>query len=224
MRVSPWNRWRRYAMAAILLMLQSEWVAALQVQVLDRNGKPVPDVVVTLAAPRAVANKSNDTSTASMTMDQINMRFVPQVLVVPVGAAVKFPNSDSVSHQVYSFSPAKTFQLSLYKGSSNPPVIFDTAGLVVLGCNIHDEMVGYVYVTDANGYGKTDAQGQFVWNGASAGPATVTLWSPMIADATTTLSRTVELNGDAAQVVEFKLTKTLRSSAEPHPRHADWDY
>ena len=58
-------------------------------------------------------------------MDQVDRQFVPHVLVVPTGSKVSFPNSDSVSHQVYSFSPAKSFELPLYRGNPNPPVVFD---------------------------------------------------------------------------------------------------
>ena len=74
---------------------------------------------------------------------------------------MEFPNNDTVSHQVYSFSAAKRFQLPLYKGEVHPPVTFDRPGLVVLGCNIHDVMVGYIYVTDAPYFGKTDREGGF---------------------------------------------------------------
>ncbi len=75
-------------------------------------------------------------------MDQRNLAFVPDVLVVQTGTAVDFPNSDQVRHQVYSFSDAKTFQLALYAGRAHAPVVFNRAGLVTLGCNIHDSMLG----------------------------------------------------------------------------------
>ena len=78
--------------------------------------------------------------------------FVPDLLVVPVGSTVSFPNSDSVSHQIYSFSAAKRFQLPLYRGKPYPPRLFDQAGLVMLGCNIHDWMIAYIDVTDAPFY------------------------------------------------------------------------
>src|SRR5207248_5774076 len=71
-------------------------------------------------------------------MDQKNLAFTPRVLVVAAGTPVEFPNNDSVSHQVYSFSAAKRFQLPLYKGEVHPPITFDRPWLVVLGCNIHD--------------------------------------------------------------------------------------
>ena len=94
-------------------------------------------------------------------MDQINRTFVPDLLVIPVGSTVAFPNSDSVSHQIYSFSPAHKFQLPLYRGKPYPPVIFDQAGIVTLGCNIHDSMLAYVLVTDAPYFGRADATGSW---------------------------------------------------------------
>ncbi len=77
-------------------------------------------------------------------MDQQGHQFVPHLLVVQAGTEVTFPNSDNVSHHVYSFSPTKPFELPLYKGDVYPPVTFEKAGIVVVGCNIHDSMLGYI--------------------------------------------------------------------------------
>lgn len=206
----------------LLFTLGSQSIAAsLEVRVVDRSGAPVPSVVVNVSDGRAAVANSTE---SSMSMDQMNMRFLPQVLVVPQGGSVRFPNSDAVSHQVYSFSKAKTFQSSLYKGSTYPPVVFDKPGLVVVGCNIHDEMVGYIYVTAARWYGQTDAEGKISWNEVSAAPLTVSVWGPLVADAEATLTKKVDATSGAAQVVEFKLSKTLRSNPQPRPRQANWNY
>lgn len=216
----------RLAFIAVSCFLQTAWSATVEVRVLDRNGKPVPEVVVALSDQRRSAVNSESRS-LTMSMDQVNMRFVPELLVVPVGAGVAFPNSDTVSHQVYSFSPTRPFQLSLYKGSTNPPVQFDKPGLVVLGCNIHDEMVAYIYVTAAPLYGKTDARGRIDWNGVNGGPATVTLWSPLLAEADA-VSKQFEIQSgstqEAPQVIEFRLSKALRGSPYPRARRSDWSY
>ena len=90
-------------------------------------------------------------------MDQVNLAFVPDVLVIPVHSTVQFPNSDAISHQVYSFSSARSFQLPLYRGKPYPPVTFDQPGIVTLGCNIHDNMSSYIVVTAAPFFGRTDA-------------------------------------------------------------------
>ena len=191
---------------------------ALDIQVLDRNGTPLSDVVVTVSD----GHDKRAAATRPLLMDQLNMRFVPQVLIAPLGVAVSFPNSDSVSHQVYSFSRPKPFQLPLYKGKIHSPIVFDQPGLVVLGCNIHDNMVGYIYVTAAHWYGLTDKEGHFMLVDTPPGKVSITIWSPLIADAAAVLTREVELSADTR--VEFKLGKALRSSPEPRPRNTDWDY
>jgi len=156
-------------------------------------------------------------------MDQRDLAFVPQVLVVAVGTSVDFPNNDAVSHQVYSFSAAKRFQLPLYKGALHPPVTFDKAGLVVLGCNIHDQMVGYIYVTDAPFYGKTDSQG-VLHLASGPGDFLLTFWSPFIADPPATLTRTVQVGSGEGTSTQIQLTRDLRAKPEPRPRRADWEY
>ena len=81
----------------------------------------------------------------------------------PPARGISFPNSDTVRHQVYSFSPVKRLELPLYRGKPFAPQAFDVAGVVTIGCNIHDSMRAYVYVVDAQYFGRTDATG--IWEG-----------------------------------------------------------
>ena len=85
---------------------------------------------------------------------------MPLVSVVQTGAAITFPNKDNIEHDVYSFSPAKRFELNLYHGIPASPVVFDKAGLVVMGCNIHDSMIAYLLIVDTPWFAKTDASGR----------------------------------------------------------------
>ena len=126
----------------------------MQVEVLDAAGRPLPDAVVFLES--ADARKAVK-PLAGAQMAQEKRQFVPGVLVVPVGTEVRFPNNDSVRHHVYSFSPAKRFELKLYTGTPSSPVLFDRPGVVVLGCNIHDQMVGWILVVDTPYYAQTAA-------------------------------------------------------------------
>jgi plastocyanin len=199
--------------------LSSE-AADISVIVVDRDGRGVSEVVVT--ATPVVANLVPKPKPA--VMDQRNLAFAPRVLVVGVGASVEFPNSDSVSHQVYSFSAAKHFQLPLYKGEPHPPVTFDQAGLVVLGCNIHDGMVGYIYVTDAPYFGTTESGGSLQLKDLPVGDYRLALWSPFIADAAPSLTRTVHVNGIEPVITRLQLSLALRAQPEPRPRRRDWDY
>ena len=111
--------------------------------VVTSNGQPVADAVV-VAVPTDGALPAGKVRAEQL--DQIDKEFVPRVKPVLVGSTVAFPNKDSVRHHVYSFSPAKRFELPLYAGVPSQPVLFDRPGVVVLGCNIHDWMVGYIYV------------------------------------------------------------------------------
>lgn len=155
-------------------------------------------------------------------MDQMDKAFTPDLLVIPVNSTVTFPNSDSVSHQIYSFSPAKRFQLPLYRGKPYPPVRFEQPGVVTLGCNIHDQMLAYLLVTDAPWYGRTDAAGN--WSGElPRGRYRVSLWHPRLREANGELVR--ELTVDDAEHAE--LTLRLSRSLQPAPlsdRPHSWDY
>lgn len=207
------------AVAAIRLCAAGE----LALTLVDRAGHPVSEVVMTIAPVRP-SSTVPVAGGATAIMDQRNLSFVPQVLVVAVGTSVEFPNNDTVSHQVYSFSPAKKFQLPLYKGVIHPPVTFEKAGLVVVGCNIHDQMAGYIYVTDAPLFGKTDTQGMLRLRDVPGGDYLLTFWSPYIADPPASLTRAVRVGAGEGTSAQIQLTRDLRTRPEPRPRRADWEY
>jgi plastocyanin len=195
----------------------------LAVGVVDRSGRGVADVVVTVTPTEQPSGRASH-SAATAVMDQRNRAFVPHVLVVGVGTSIEFPNNDSVSHQVYSFSPAKKFQLSLYKGVPHAPVVFDHEGLVVLGCNIHDEMAGYIYVTDSPFFGTTDASGSLQLRDLPAGDYRVALWSPSIADPPPSLERVIHVVARESATNNVQLARDLRARPEPRPKRGDWEY
>jgi plastocyanin len=111
------------------------------------------------------------------TIDQKQKQFAPKVSVFRTGTTVTFTNSDHIRHQVYSFSPSKTFTLKLYEGSPQTPIVFDKPGLVVLGCNIHDNMLAFVGVVDSPYFGKADNTGRVALT-VPAGRYRMRLWHP----------------------------------------------
>lgn len=119
----------------------------------DESGQPLADVVVMAKASSASVNPE------PAIMDQIDKAFVPHILVIEQGRSVKFPNSDAIRHHVYSFSKTKPFEIKLYSGSQQAPIVFDQPGVVALGCNIHDWMIGYIVVSDTAAVAKTDSAG-----------------------------------------------------------------
>ena len=151
--------------------------ATLSAEFVDAQGAPLSDAVLTLQGP---AGKVDPAPKADM--DQRDQKFAPHVLAVHTGTQIRFPNSDDIRHQVYSFSPAKRFELRLYGGTPSDPVLFDKPGLVVLGCNIHDWMLGYVYVTDDPWFGVSDGKGTLNLRDLPAGHYVATLWHPQAPD------------------------------------------
>ncbi len=195
--------------------------ADVTIKVHGANGKPVGDVAVVLEGSSAAPARHHEKPLARM--EQRNRHFVPELIVVETGTLVEFPNNDSVSHQVYSFSPAKRFQLSLYRGTAHPPIEFATAGLVVLGCNIHDEMVGYILVTASPYHGETDASGMTRIAGVPPGSYRVTIWSPRLADAAPALERRIDVGEGPVPDVSFSLGKALLAAPTPRPGRTEWD-
>ena len=149
-----------------LFALLFSWVAgaahaqagSIAVTVSTPAGEPVADAVVVVVPSDAAGMPA--ARPRAEEVDQIDKDFVPKVKVVYVGSTVAFPNRDTVRHHVYSFSPAKRFELPLYAGVPSQPVLFDKPGVVVLGCNIHDWMVGYIYVSESPYFARTGADGK----------------------------------------------------------------
>ena len=146
----------------------------LSVRIVDTSGKPVRDAVVTFypQGDAARAPRAN----GRYVVAQRNLQFQPYVSIVPVGADVSFPNFDPTKHHVYSFSPAKRFELKLFARDQSRTVRFDKAGVVALGCNIHDGMSAFIIVTDSAWTARTDAQGVVVFNDAPQVPGRLTVW------------------------------------------------
>jgi plastocyanin len=150
--------------------------ASLQATLVDAQGKPLNGAVISLQGPT-----DGELPAQTAILDQVQKQFSPRVLAVHTSTKVTFPNSDNIRHHVYSFSPAKRFELRLYEGTPSEPITFDKPGVVVLGCNIHDWMVGYIYVTDDPWFASSDANGKVSLQ-LPAGHYIVTLWHPKSPD------------------------------------------
>ena len=183
----------------------------------DERGKPVSDAVVSLTSPGAAAAPSKPPSAI---MDQQNKEFVPFVLPVAAGTPVAFPNRDNIRHHVYSFSAAKRFELPLYIGTPATPVVFDTPGTVVLGCNIHDWMVGYIYVLATPYFGKTAEDGAARIADVPAGTYEARVWHPRLrAETDKTVTPVTIAPGEPARVT---FAVTLKPDRRP-PRRPGYE-
>lgn len=151
--MTPNNRGIRFALFTVLLSILPAVAEPLSFIVVARDGTPVADAVIS-SGPRV------ESTAGTAEMDQVDKTFSPYVLPVAQGTDVNFPNSDQIRHHVYSFSEAKPFELRLYSGTPEAPVKFEKAGVVVVGCNIHDNMIGYIFVSPRAHWARTDKAGK----------------------------------------------------------------
>jgi plastocyanin len=179
----------------------------------DREGAPVPFAVVYAEALESDEPEGGQPATA--VMDQQHRQFVPHILVVRTGTAIQFPNNDTVSHHVYSFSPTKQFELALYRqGTVHPPLVFDAPGEVTLGCNIHDDMVGYILVVDTPYFAITDDNGAAALAGLAPGKYRVHVWTPRLKRAD--LPAPVEMDVTQEEPATFSARFTAKLSPAHH--------
>jgi plastocyanin len=182
--------------------------AELRIALQDaETGQPLENAVVEVRLP--VGLQAEYSAAAEFSVDQVEKEFVSTLTVITVGSRVNFPNSDDILHHVYSFSPAKVFELPLYGNGQNVNLseLFDQAGVVEIGCNIHDWMLGYIYVAQTRLAVKTDASGQAVISGVPAGDYTVSVWHPRAPVDSQELETTISF--DDAQASNLRMALTL---------------
>lgn len=184
-----------------LLVLRTAQAGSVVTHVTDPLGAPLPNAVLSLHLHSA----SHDKPTQVATMDQINKQYVPHVLPIQVGTWVSFPNHDDVRHHVYSFSDAKHFELHLYHGTQADSVLFNQAGIVVLGCNIHDSMLGYIYVVDTPYFARSNAEGYIELTDVPPGDYELRLWHPRLAMESPWLTRQVSVLADQTLKLSLQL-------------------
>lgn len=212
----------RIACAAIALTFGLAPFAArggeIHALVRDKTAKGIVDAVV-VAVPANRVGGTAAGATATIIVEQVNNEFVPYVLPVMIGTAVNFPNKDNIRHHVYSFSPAKTFELPLYTGNPAAPVLFDKPGAVALGCNIHDWMIAYVYVSESPYFAKTGADGKATLAELPPGDYTVRTWHPRLEGKEQATERNVAIarTGAVDFVSDIGLTPEFRIRRAPIP-------
>lgn len=161
----------------LLLGAAPAWAAPLEVTLTGSDGKPLADAVVAVYVKGTKATATGVTAEIA----QRSRQFQPQVTVIQTGTAVLFPNFDTVRHHVYSFSPIQRFEIKLYAGVPNTPLVFDKPGVATLGCNIHDRMLAFVAVVDTPYFARSDAAGRAQID-VPAGKHRLTAWHPAMTE------------------------------------------
>lgn len=185
---------------------------SLEITVRDGKGALVPDAVV-----YATGNAGRSAARKQTVIDQRDKQFIPYVTALQVGTAVLFPNSDHIRHHVYSFSPAKKFELPLYAGIPAEPVLFDKQGFVTLGCNIHDWMIAYVAVLATPYFQVTGKEGRALLAGLPPGQYTVEVWQPSLKGGPEQFAQRVDLaaNGTKELIFTLDLKPDFRAQRAP---------
>ena len=202
----------RFGGVCVVLFLALPVLAAdLTVQVVDGRGQGVADAVVMVLPAGTAATSPRSGPVQTKTIDQKNEQFIPYVEVFRPGDLVVFRNSDKTRHHVYSFSSAKSFEFVLPSGESSRPLQLDQVGVVAVGCNIHDQMITYLYVSDAPWMVKSGEDGRTTIANLPPGDYTVRVWHPQLHPAKPEVEQPLRIGAVALQ-------STFSLSLLPDPR------
>jgi len=190
--------------------------ATVDVSITTTDGKPAAGAVVSLEPVNGTAPAPSNVA-AEAVIDQRNQMFSPLMVVIRRGGHVVFANNDVTMHQVYSFSPIKQFEYEIKQGEKSPPVVFDSAGIAAIGCNIHDNMVAFVYVADTPWIATTDAQGHAKIANVPDGAYRASVWHPKLAPGHAAPSSTLGVTGASAKL---SLSVPLMGGAMPGMKHS----
>lgn len=198
-------------LVAVLLSMKAAVAQTVVIELTDQAGEPLPNAALLMDKNNLSVNPE-----LVKVIDQVDKQFTPTVSAVSLGSDVVFPNSDNIRHNVYSFSDAKTFELKLYSDQERPTVRFDTPGVVTLGCNIHDQMIAYVVVTDDVGVAITDPQGRVELELEGTGVlSNVRIWHYWMGDTLAAAQSITLTQNNGRYVGQVPVTPPVKEKKEP---------
>ncbi len=173
--------------------------------VADGDGNPIEHAVVTLVSGDPALVYENAVMPPPV-MTQRDIQFTPFVLPVVSGTTVTFPNEDKVRHHVYSFSKVKRFELELYSQEEEKSIMFDAPGVVALGCNIHDNMLAFIYVAKSKLFAKTDDQGIANLKDIPPGTYEAYVWHPRLSGKEEETVQQITVGEDGDSIFSFEIS------------------
>jgi len=167
--------------AAVACLAGTDTLAAtVNLALTTQDSRPAESAVVELVPQSAPQTSAPSRLPAEAIIDQRHETFIPLVSLLRAGGHVVFTNNDSTMHQVYSFSEIKQFAFEIDEGHHSDPVEFDKPGVSAIGCNIHDQMITYVYVAATPWAAVTDATGMARIADVPAGTYRANIWHPRL--------------------------------------------
>ena len=163
-----------------ILTLNTAHLNAAEFTILDASNNTVSDAVIEVTSATTHSTSTAMQNAPSAEMGQKDKQFSPRMIAVRQGTTVSLPNYDDIKHHIFSFSPANTFEKSLPKGSQDATLSFNSAGIVELGCNVHDWMMGYVYVAASPLFAISGESGQVTISNTPKGQLHVKVWHELL--------------------------------------------
>lgn len=209
-----------WLIASFVIYLYAGTISAaeLSIQLSDSKGHSAEYAVVSLHPANGSSLQASVGTTASM--NQVERQYQPFVLPIQAGTQVNFPNRDDIKHHVYSFSATKRFELKLYSGENASPVTFNKVGTIPLGCNIHDWMLGFIYVTDTPYFARTDVDGSAVIENIPDGDYMLKIWHPGISNNDEQKAHPITVKKGESQTLNFTLS-LKQVKQQPVPEDSD---
>ncbi len=189
----------------------------LIVAIRDTNGAPVRDAIVTVK----LANGEPNTQASPLDKLSINQKdttYHPFVSLISAGTPVQFVNSDQWGHHVYSFSKAKRFDITVPANTSSKSVTFEKPGIVVIGCNIHDRMLAYIFVNGEGQPAKSDKMGITRFLGLPAGTYSLSAWHPSLRSKRKQppIDVSIGQEGETTKEITLKLKRPAKKKRKPY--------
>ena len=192
--------------------------ADITIKVLDKNNKPLADMVVYL---QSEANLSLPLNENIVEVGQFDRSFTPYISVMQLGNKVNFKNKDDITHHIYSPIGENKFSYKISAGQSQIKSDFEQAGEVAMGCNIHDWMSGYLLIVDTPIFGKTDKKGQLNLTVQHSGEYQLVVWHPQLDALDNRFYQQVRLSEDKAITVKLD-NKILKISEQKNEEDFDF--
>jgi len=199
-------------------MSYGAFAADITVKVLDKNNKPLADMVVYLESKANISLPLNENI---VEVGQFDRSFTPYISVMQLGNKVNFKNKDDITHHIYSPIGENKFSYKISAGQSQIKSDFEQAGEVAMGCNIHDWMSGYLLIVDTPIFGKTGKKGQLNLTVQHSGEYKLVVWHPQLDALDNRFYQQVQLSEDKTITVKLD-NKILKISEQKNEEDFDF--